>query len=98
MVPKVALDIMSCEVIRLLQLTDSSIVPISYQVPRKVREEDLPPPLICKDSVGSQYVHLMCCFSSSNLARSFMKSSSQTRLAPLRPCLRRSGGREETSR
>lgn len=34
-VPKVALDIMSCEVIRLLQLTDSSIVPISYQVPRK---------------------------------------------------------------
>lgn len=42
-VPKVALDIMSCEVIRLLQLTDSSIVPISYQVPRKVSEEDLPP-------------------------------------------------------
>lgn len=43
MVPKVALDIMSCEVIRLLQLTDNSIVPISYQVPRKVSEEDLPP-------------------------------------------------------
>lgn len=39
-VPKVALDIMSCEVVRLLQLTDSSIVPISYQVPRKVRRDD----------------------------------------------------------
>lgn len=40
-VPKVALDVMSCEVVRLLQLTDSSIVPISYQVPRKVCEDDL---------------------------------------------------------
>lgn len=36
MVPKLALDVMSCEVIRVLQLTDSCIVPISYQVPRKV--------------------------------------------------------------
>lgn len=35
MVPKLALDITSCEVMRLLQLTDSCIVPISYQVPRK---------------------------------------------------------------
>lgn len=35
-VPKLALDVMSCEVIRVLQLTDSCIVPISYQVPRKV--------------------------------------------------------------
>lgn len=37
MVPKLALDVMSCEVMRVLQLTDSCIVPISYQVPRKVR-------------------------------------------------------------
>lgn len=36
MVPKLALDVMSCEVMRVLQLTDSCIVPISYQVPRKV--------------------------------------------------------------
>lgn len=42
-VPKVALDVMSCEVVRLLQLTDSNIVPISYRVPRKVRENDLVP-------------------------------------------------------
>ncbi|KAI3359223.1 hypothetical protein L3Q82_002748 [Scortum barcoo] len=35
MVPKVALDVMSCEVMRVLQLTDNCIVPISYQVPRK---------------------------------------------------------------
>lgn len=37
MVPKLGLDVMSCEVMRVLQLTDSCIVPISYQVPRKVR-------------------------------------------------------------
>lgn len=36
MVPKLALDVMSCEVMRVLQLTDSCIVPISYHVPRKV--------------------------------------------------------------
>lgn len=35
MVPKLALDVTSCEVVRVLQLTDSCIVPISYQVPRK---------------------------------------------------------------
>ncbi|XP_051244971.1 coronin-7 isoform X1 [Dicentrarchus labrax] len=35
MIPKLALDVMSCEVMRVLQLTDSCIVPISYQVPRK---------------------------------------------------------------
>ncbi|KAM9392654.1 coronin-7 [Pholidichthys leucotaenia] len=34
-VPKLALDVLSCEVVRVLQLTDSCIVPISYQVPRK---------------------------------------------------------------
>ncbi|KAJ8251496.1 hypothetical protein GJAV_G00221980 [Gymnothorax javanicus] len=32
---KLALDVSSCEVLRVLQLTDSFIVPISYQVPRK---------------------------------------------------------------
>uniref|UniRef100_A0A671YCA1 Coronin n=1 Tax=Sparus aurata TaxID=8175 RepID=A0A671YCA1_SPAAU len=50
MVPKLALDVMSCEVMRVLQLTDSCIVPISYQVPRKVCEfhDDLYP-----DTVGT---------------------------------------------
>ncbi|XP_068605649.1 coronin-7-like isoform X1 [Brachionichthys hirsutus] len=35
MVPKLAMDVMSCEVMRILQMTDNCIVPISYQVPRK---------------------------------------------------------------
>ncbi|XP_033944882.1 coronin-7-like isoform X3 [Pseudochaenichthys georgianus] len=35
MVPKLALDVLSCEVMQVLQLTDNCIVPISYQVPRK---------------------------------------------------------------
>ncbi|KAF1379510.1 hypothetical protein PFLUV_G00176790 [Perca fluviatilis] len=52
MVPKVALDVLSCEVMRVLQLTDSCIVPISYQVPRKHSgqefHEDLYP-----DTVGT---------------------------------------------
>uniref|UniRef100_A0AAX7SDS3 Coronin n=1 Tax=Astatotilapia calliptera TaxID=8154 RepID=A0AAX7SDS3_ASTCA len=51
LVPKLALDVMSCEVVRVLQLTDSCILPISYQVPRKVCHEfhdDLYP-----DTVGT---------------------------------------------
>ncbi|KAK2833452.1 hypothetical protein Q5P01_017341 [Channa striata] len=52
MVPKLALDVMSCEVMRVLQLTDNCIVPISYQVPRKHSgqefHEDLYP-----DTVGT---------------------------------------------
>uniref|UniRef100_A0A667YI06 Coronin n=1 Tax=Myripristis murdjan TaxID=586833 RepID=A0A667YI06_9TELE len=48
MVPKLALDVMSCEVVRVLQLTDSCIVPISYQVPRKEFHADLYP-----DTVGT---------------------------------------------
>uniref|UniRef100_A0A674IQV1 Coronin n=1 Tax=Terrapene triunguis TaxID=2587831 RepID=A0A674IQV1_9SAUR len=39
LVPKRALDVMSCEVLRVLQLTDSFIVPISYTVPRKSLQE-----------------------------------------------------------
>uniref|UniRef100_A0A8C8DWG2 Coronin n=1 Tax=Oryzias sinensis TaxID=183150 RepID=A0A8C8DWG2_9TELE len=42
MVPKMALDVMSCEVMRVLQLTDSCVVPISYQVPRKFQEDLYP--------------------------------------------------------
>ncbi|XP_067407212.1 coronin-7 [Emydura macquarii macquarii] len=39
LVPKLALDVMSCEVLRVLQLTDGFIVPISYAVPRKSLQE-----------------------------------------------------------
>lgn len=39
MVPKLALDVMACEVARVLQLTDNFIVPISYTVPRKSMKE-----------------------------------------------------------
>ncbi|CAL8266572.1 unnamed protein product, partial [Gadus morhua 'NCC'] len=38
-VPKMAMDTLSCEVMRVFQLTDSCIVPISYQVPRKSSQE-----------------------------------------------------------
>lgn len=37
MVPKRAMDVMSCQIVRLLQLTQSAIVPIGYHVQRKVR-------------------------------------------------------------
>uniref|UniRef100_A0A8K9WWY0 Coronin n=1 Tax=Oncorhynchus mykiss TaxID=8022 RepID=A0A8K9WWY0_ONCMY len=43
MVPKLALDVLSCEVMRVLQLTDSFIVPINYHVPRKEFHADLYP-------------------------------------------------------
>ncbi|XP_066497834.1 coronin-7 isoform X1 [Hoplias malabaricus] len=35
LVPKLALDVSCCEVLRVMQLTDNFIIPISYQVPRK---------------------------------------------------------------
>ena len=35
LLPKQANDIMSCEVLRLLKLTENSVQPVSYQVPRK---------------------------------------------------------------
>ncbi|XP_041943104.1 coronin-7-like isoform X3 [Alosa sapidissima] len=35
LVPKLALDVGSCEVMRVLQLTENFIVPVSYHVPRK---------------------------------------------------------------
>ncbi|NXW21813.1 CORO7 protein, partial [Circaetus pectoralis] len=34
-VPRLALDVMACEVLRILQLTDTALVPVSYLVPRK---------------------------------------------------------------
>ncbi|XP_029432457.1 coronin-7-like isoform X1 [Rhinatrema bivittatum] len=39
MVPKLAVDVMACEVVRVLQLTDGFVVPISYTVPRKSVQE-----------------------------------------------------------
>ncbi|NWY90765.1 CORO7 protein, partial [Loxia curvirostra] len=38
-VPRLALDVMACEVLRVLQLTDTAIVPVSYLVPRKSVQE-----------------------------------------------------------
>nr|XP_014129563.1 coronin-7 [Zonotrichia albicollis] len=38
-VPRLALDVMACEVLRVLQLTDTALVPISYVVPRKSVQE-----------------------------------------------------------
>uniref|UniRef100_A0A8C5QU00 Coronin n=1 Tax=Leptobrachium leishanense TaxID=445787 RepID=A0A8C5QU00_9ANUR len=39
LVPKLCLDVMSCELLRLLQLTDRFIIPISYSIPRKGVQE-----------------------------------------------------------
>lgn len=41
-VPRLALDVMACEVLRVLQLTDTFLVPVSYIVPRKVRGRGVP--------------------------------------------------------
>ncbi|CAI5791795.1 coronin-7-like isoform X1 [Podarcis lilfordi] len=38
-VPKLALDVMGCEVMRVLQLSEAGIAPISYVVPRKSTQE-----------------------------------------------------------
>ncbi|KAM9179564.1 coronin-7-like isoform 1-T1 [Mergus octosetaceus] len=38
-VPRLALDVMACEVLRVLQLTDAFLVPVSYIVPRKSVQE-----------------------------------------------------------
>uniref|UniRef100_A0A8C8WXD5 Coronin n=1 Tax=Panthera leo TaxID=9689 RepID=A0A8C8WXD5_PANLE len=45
LVPRRALAVMGCEVLRVLQLSDTAIVPVSYHVPRKAVEfhEDLFP-------------------------------------------------------
>ncbi|XP_061455796.1 coronin-7 isoform X1 [Rhineura floridana] len=38
-VPKLALDVMACEVMRVLQLSDNAVIPVSYLVPRKSTQE-----------------------------------------------------------
>ncbi|MCJ8739482.1 hypothetical protein PDJAM_G00047780, partial [Pangasius djambal] len=38
-VPKLALDVSRCEVLRVMQLTDNFIIPVSYQVPRKAGQD-----------------------------------------------------------
>ena len=37
LIPKLAVNVMCGEVLRLMVLTKSSIMPVRYQVPRKVR-------------------------------------------------------------
>ncbi|XP_020609841.1 coronin-7-like [Orbicella faveolata] len=52
-VPKLALNVMACEVVRLLQLTKSSVVPLSYCVPRKSHREfheDLFPDTVAREA------------------------------------------------
>ncbi|CAB4042644.1 Hypothetical predicted protein, partial [Paramuricea clavata] len=39
LIPKLAVNVMSCEVVRLMVLTKSSIMPLRYQVPRKSYRE-----------------------------------------------------------
>ncbi|KAM5152135.1 coronin-7-like [Mantella aurantiaca] len=55
LVPKLCLDVMSCELLRLLQLTDRFIIPISYNVPRKAVQE-LPLDLF-PDTAGCKAPH-----------------------------------------
>lgn len=43
--PKRALNVMECEVERLLKLAQDDIIPVSYEVPRKVLFAGLSPPL-----------------------------------------------------
>ncbi|NXA63771.1 CORO7 protein, partial [Mohoua ochrocephala] len=38
-VPRLALDVMACEVLRVLQLTDTALIPVSFLVPRKSVQE-----------------------------------------------------------
>ncbi|XP_068100274.1 coronin-7 isoform X1 [Hyperolius riggenbachi] len=55
LVPKLCLDVMNCELLRLLQLTDRFIIPISYSIPRKAVQE-LPLDLF-PDTVGCTSAH-----------------------------------------
>lgn len=92
MVPKLSLDVMACEVMRVLQLTDSCIVPISYQVPRKVWREIHT--VRMGSSVRSAFDVLNgTCASSRVQARNSMKTFTQIQQAQPQPCLLRSGGR-----
>lgn len=75
MVPKRACELMDAEVVRLLKLTGSAVVPVSFCVPRKVRkivvefitlqsksefQEDLYPPT---RSTEPALVHILYCSS-----------------------------------
>lgn len=51
LLPKQANDLMACEVLRVLKLTENAIQPVSITVPRKEKlkfHEDLYPPTICE--------------------------------------------------
>ncbi|XP_075686557.1 coronin-7-like isoform X1 [Rhinoderma darwinii] len=59
LVPKLCLDVMGSEVLRLLQLTDRFIIPISYTVPRKQAAQEFPSDLFpdtagCSAALSSQ--------------------------------------------
>ncbi|KAM4820168.1 coronin-7 [Thomomys bottae] len=78
LVPRRALAVMSCEVLRVLQLSDSAIVPISHHVPRKAVEfhEDLFP-----DTAG--------CVPAADTQAWWAGSSQQVQKISLNPACRR---------
>ncbi|TSK62521.1 Coronin-7 [Bagarius yarrelli] len=74
LVPKLMLDIGRCEVLRGMQLTDNFIIPISYQVPRKV-------PLTSSSAVitpSDSMVASRSSSSTSDLSSGFLSSSRQS--------------------
>ncbi|XP_005391355.1 PREDICTED: coronin-7 isoform X3 [Chinchilla lanigera] len=77
LVPRRALTVMGCEVLRVLQLSDAAIVPISYHVPRKTVEfhEDLFP-----DAVG--------CVPASSASAWWAGSNQQVQKISLNPACR----------
>ncbi|XP_039095197.1 coronin-7 isoform X1 [Hyaena hyaena] len=77
LVPRRALAVMGCEVLRVLQLSDSAIVPVSYHVPRKAVEfhEDLFP-----DTAG--------CIPASNAHAWWVGSNQQVQKISLHPARR----------
>ena len=55
LLPKQCNDMMSCEVMRILKLTDGAVQPVSITVPRKEKlkfHEDLYPPTVCEASAA----------------------------------------------
>ncbi|KAJ7413178.1 coronin-7-like protein [Willisornis vidua] len=59
-VPRLALDVMACEVLRVLQLTDTALVPVSYLVPRKVGRVSLHPARRSTETFTSPVIASTC--------------------------------------
>lgn len=85
LLPKQAVDVMSCQVARLLQLTQRAIVPIGYHVQRKVCFD------ICPNFL---YRHYLKCPITFSLTQSSMKTYSLLPVALYLPWLQSSGTKE----